>query len=171
EAVDDLGRRQGKIIQQVAEPNPSVKRLGIAGHRQVVQNGARRLVCMAGVGIVDGDVQLEVIGVDSQLVELIGGNQQVQRQLLVSQVIANQFRQEVLCQMPQCQLLGALDEMAGWQRFDVFQLMLCQQLLVQHNMVLFGLAFAEFLQVSAYQGVQAQVLPLWQNTEQPGTVN
>ena len=50
---------------------------------------------MAGVGVVDRDMQREVVGVNAQFVQLIGRDQQVQRQLFVAQIEANEFRQEI----------------------------------------------------------------------------
>src|SRR2546427_2715330 len=51
---------------------------------------------MAGVGVVHGDMQREVVGIYSQLIEFVGGDEQVQRQLLIAQVESHDLGQELL---------------------------------------------------------------------------
>lgn len=59
-------------------------------------------------GIVDSDMQAEIPGLDTQLLQLVSGLQQMQRQLLIPEVIAEQFRQKGLTAFGQAQLQGAL---------------------------------------------------------------
>ena len=63
---------------------------------------------MAGVAVVHRDVQGEVVRIEPELVEFVGGDQQVQRQLLVAEVEADHLRQEFLAVPAQRQLDQAL---------------------------------------------------------------
>jgi hypothetical protein len=65
-------------------------------------------VRVAGAGVVDGHVQGEIIRIDAQLAEFIGTDQQMQGQLFVPQVIADDFGQALIAALTQRQLHGAL---------------------------------------------------------------
>src|SRR5690606_9379001 len=77
---------------------------------EVIQYRSGCPSCMACGGVVDGDMQAEVMGIDTQLGELVGADQQVQGKLLVAEIEADDFRQEFAGKLPQRQLQRALKE-------------------------------------------------------------
>ncbi|KWV86095.1 hypothetical protein PFLmoz3_04294 [Pseudomonas fluorescens] len=116
-------------------------------------------------------MQGEVIRVDTQLTEFIGGDQQVQRQLLVTQVEANDLRQELVGAHAKRQLQRALQVMVILQAGFAVGIVLAEQLAVDHHMVLRGFTVAQFFQVSGEQAVEALVLPIAQQAIEPGAVD
>ena len=54
---------------------------------------------MAGGGVVHRHVQGEIIRVDANFIELVRGNEQVQRQLFVTEVVADRLRQEAFARV------------------------------------------------------------------------
>ncbi len=91
EAVDYLRSAQADLVQAVAVPHPLEEGRALAKLRQVVVERAQGLARMPAGGVVDGHVQLEVVGVEAQLAQLLSGDQQVQRRLLVAEVVADHF--------------------------------------------------------------------------------
>lgn len=107
EAGDKRGGRFTELVQPITLTNPLVVGPGVA-FRQQLQQCLNRFVRVAGCSIVDGDVQLEVVAVDAQFCQFIGGDQQVQRRLLIAQVVANSLGLEGIAVRAQGQLNGTL---------------------------------------------------------------
>src|SRR5690606_8911241 len=127
--------------------------------------------CMACGGVVDGDMQAEVMGIDTQLGELVGADQQVQGKLLVAEIEADDFRQEFAGKLPQRQLQRALEETVVRQGFQVLDVLAGDEVAIDEDMVLIRLAIAQLLQIGAHQVMHARVVPLLQHAVQPGTVD
>lgn len=70
EAVDYLRSAQADLVQAVAVPHPFEEGRAPAKLRQVVVERAQGLARMPAGGVVDGHVQLEVVGVEAQLAQL-----------------------------------------------------------------------------------------------------
>ncbi|MNT64303.1 hypothetical protein D3C72_2021940 [compost metagenome] len=58
--------------------------------------------------VVDGHVKLEIMAIDAQFRQFVGGDQQMQRWLFIAQVVADQLGKKIIAVAPQCQLQGAL---------------------------------------------------------------
>src|SRR5690606_39777909 len=121
EAFDDVHRGSAQLIQQIAGAYPLQEGIGVAIGGQVVQYRIDCLLRVAGIGVIDGDVQLEIIRVDTQLAELADTDQQVQGQLFITQVVANQLGKKVARLVGEGQLQSALDVMVGGQIVGVIQ--------------------------------------------------
>ncbi|MNP11993.1 hypothetical protein D3C76_1042070 [compost metagenome] len=116
--VEARDQRRGigaQVIEAIALPDAAVERLGFLPRHQQAQAFQGASGVAAG-GVVDGDMQLEVVGIDAEFGELVGGNQQVQRGLLVAQVVANHLGQEVFAVLPERQLQRTLQVACGVQR-------------------------------------------------------
>src|SRR5690606_15392701 len=122
EAFDDVHRGGAQLIQQIASAYPLQEGIGVAIGGQVVQYRVDCLLRVACIGVIDGDVELEIIRVDTQLAELANADQQVQGQLLVTQVVADQLGKKVARLMGEGQLQSALDVMVGGQIVGIVQI-------------------------------------------------
>ncbi len=115
---------------------------------------------MATAGVVDGHMQTEVIGVDAQFLELVGADEQVQRQLLITQVIPEDLRQVRLGALTQCELDGALVKVLVLPCEIAVAALLGQQTLVYRDMILHWFTIAELFQISGQKPVVAVVPPV-----------
>ena len=122
-------------------------------------------------GVVDRDMQLEILAVDAQFGEFIGGNEQMQRWLFVAEVVTDQLREEVLTVATQCQLQCPLQIALVFkvQRFQATQA--AHQPLIDRHMVAAHITAAQFFQVGPDQPVVAWVCPMPQGTVQPRTIH
>src|SRR5690606_40560039 len=85
-----------ELVELAAIEHATVKRRPGSELRQQGQQAVYRSLRMPGRRIVDGDVQREVIRIDVELVELIGRDQQMERQLLIAQIEADDLGQEII---------------------------------------------------------------------------
>src|SRR5690606_29560864 len=138
---------------------------------EVIQYRSGCPSCMACGGVVDGDMQAEVMGIDTQLGELVGADQQVQGKLLVAEIEADDFRQEFAGKLPQSQLQRALEETVVRQGFQVLDVLAGDEVAIDEDMVLIRLAIAQLLQIGAHQVMHARVVPLLQHAVQPGAID
>lgn len=83
-----------------------------------MQHGLNRLARMPAVSIINSHMQGEVVGIDIQLMEFEGADQQMQRQLFVAKIVADRLGHELVAMISQCQLQGALKIVfvAEWRR-------------------------------------------------------
>ncbi|MNF67424.1 hypothetical protein D3C84_492380 [compost metagenome] len=116
-------------------------------------------------------MQGEIVRVDPQFTQFIGADQQVQRQLLVAEVVADHLGHEPLAALPQCELNRALAKVFVEQSLSVATVVRSQQLAVDHHVILPGIAVAQLFQISAQKPVITQVLPVLEHTGQPGAVD
>ncbi|MCY1427040.1 hypothetical protein D9M71_428700 [compost metagenome] len=126
---------------------------------------------MATTGVVDGDVEPEVVRIYPQLRQFTRADQQMQGQLLVAQVVADHLGQVVACQPAQGQLLGALDVMVVAQAVEVVAAVAGQQAPVDEHMVQCRYALPEFLQVGTHQALETLIVPVRQQAVEPGPIH
>src|SRR5690606_1858970 len=103
------------------------------GAEYAVQSTAR----VAGARIIDRHMDGKVVRIDAQFIQLVGGNQQVQRQLLIAQIEANYLRQKTGGTIRQRELYGALGVVRVVQTVDLLASMLGKQLSVHNHVVVF----------------------------------
>ena len=171
EVADHRDGAGAQVVEPIAIAHAAIELGAVAHLRPGIQQALHSLLRVAVVGVVDGDVQGEVVRVDAQLGQLVGRDQQVQRQLLVTEVEADDFRQELLGVLGQRQLDGALDEVFVVQLLPVVAALAGQQLAVEHHVVLLRLPFAEFLQVGLDQRGETRIVPALQQAVEPGAVD
>ncbi len=172
--IEALDHRQGagaQFVEAIAITDATIE-LGTVAHlRPGGLQALNGLPGMAVVGVVDRDVQGEVIGIDAQLGQLVGGDQQVQRQLFVAEVETDHLRQELLGALGQGQLDRTLHEVLVVQVLPVVAALAGEQLAVEHHMVLFRQALAEFFQIGLNQCLEARLVPALQQAVEPGAVD
>ena len=171
ETTDHRQRAGAQLVESVAVGDAAVELGAVAHLRPGVQQTLHGLLRMAVVGVVDGDVQGEVVGIDAQLGQLVGGDQQVQRQLLVTQVEADHLGQELLGAFGQGQLDRALNEMLVIQALPVVTALAGQQLAVEHHMILVRQAFAQLFEIGLDQRLEARLVPALQQAVEPGAID
>ncbi|MNN42176.1 hypothetical protein D3C81_1563370 [compost metagenome] len=76
EAADQRGRVDAQIIEAVAMPDPTVEHLVVLRRAQLLHR-LDGLAGMAAGSIVNRDMKLEIMTVDAELGQLVGGDQQV----------------------------------------------------------------------------------------------
>ena len=162
---------KAQLVEPVAQAQAAQEAAAVGHHRQVVVHRLHRAPGVPAAGVVDGHVQLEIVRIDAQLAQLMGADQQVQRQLLVAKVVADQLRQVTLTQMAQRQLQGALDVMRVAQPAQLQAVVGGQQLAIQQHMVLPRLAVAQFFQIGLHQRLQMRLPPVRQHAVEPGAVD
>ena len=126
---------------------------------------------MAGVGVVDRDMQGEVGRIDAELVQLVSGDRQVQRQLFVAEVEADHLGQPLVGMGCQSELQGALQVLRIGLVLPALEPMGGEQLAVQQHMVALGPPIAELFHIDAHQIGEARVLPVAQDAVQPAAVD
>ena len=171
EAGDHRKGAGAQIVQAITVDDPSIEFLAVADLRPGGQQALNGLFRMAVVGIVDRDVQGEVVGVDAQLGQLVSTDQQVQRQLFVTQIEADHLGQELLGMLGQRQLYRALDEVFVIEVLPIVAALAGEQLAVEHDMIFFRLTFAKLFQVGLDQRGKARVIPALQQAIEPGAVD
>src|SRR5690606_17916175 len=117
------------------------------------------------------DVQGEVIGIDAQFTEFEGGDQQVQRQLFVPEVVADDFGKERRGVAGQCQLDGSADVILVSGLRQHLAAVGREQLLVKENVVLFGQTVAQLFEVGAHQPMHAGIAPAREDAVKPGPID
>ncbi len=115
---------------------------------------------MAAGGIVDGHVQLKILPVDAQLGQLVRGDQQMQRWLLITEVVANHLWQVSVAMLPQGKLQGPLQISRVIQGHGLYATQATKQTLIDQHMVAAWVAVAELFQVSANQPVVTWIAPV-----------
>ena len=95
----------------------------------------------------------------------------MQWQLLVTEIEADDFRQELLGVLGQRQLDGTLDEVFVVQLLPVVATLTRQQLAVEHHVVLLQQPVAELLRVGLDQRGETRIVPPLQQAVEPGTVH
>lgn len=163
EAVDHGRRAHTQLIEHVAAQHALVERLGVADTRQIGQYTLNGLGGVTAGTVIDGHVQLEVVGVDVQLVQLEGTDQQVQRQLFIAEVVADHFGQELVGQQAQRQLDGALAIQLIIQFEGIITALASQQTLVEQHVILRRDPVAKLFQVGTHQRIHTIVAPVGQN--------
>ena len=103
-ALYDLGRSDAQIAQLGANAHAAPVLAAVIDAGCGVKGSRARALGVPRVGVVHRDMQREIVGVYAQLIELIGGDQQVQRELLIAQVKTNDLWQIILRVPGQCQL-------------------------------------------------------------------
>ncbi len=171
EVADHRDGAGAQVVEAIAIAHAAIELGAVAHLRPGIQQPLHGFLRVAVVGVVDGDVQGEVVGVDAQFGQLIGGDQQVQWQLLVTEVEADDFRQELLGVLGQRQLDGTLDEMFVVQLLPVVATLTRQQLAVEHHVILLRQPVAELLQVGLDQRGETRIVPPLQQAVEPGTVH
>lgn len=126
---------------------------------------------VAGTGVVDGDVKGEIVGIDVQFAQLIGADQQMQGQLFIAQVVADDLWQVFVTGITQGQLHGALQIKVIVDVRGIRQVVFGKQLAIEHHMVLRGLTVPQFFQVGAQQPFETVVVPVLDHAIQPGAVD
>nr|GEU28221.1 hypothetical protein [Tanacetum cinerariifolium] len=168
----DHGRgARAKVVEAIAVEHAAVECIGIGRARHQLLHALQRLVGVAGAGVVHRDVQREVIRVDAQFIEFVGRDQQVQRQLLVTEVVAHDFRQVVFRIGRQRQLDRTLHEFVLAERRPLVAFQAGQQFFVQHHVVFLGDAVAQLFEVGLDQRTEVRVFPAVEQAKQPGAVH
>lgn len=167
----DAGVPQQALRQADAVPHPFEEGRAPAKLRQVVVERAQGLARMPAGGVVDGHVQLEVVGVEAQLAQLLSGDQQVQRRLLVAEVVADHFGQVVRGEVAEGELLGALQVVEVAEAFDFLAADAGQQAPVEQDVVACRDAVAEFFEEGLQQRPQAFLAMMRQQPIEPGAVD
>ncbi len=126
---------------------------------------------MAGAGVIDGHMQGEIVRIDAQLAELIGTDQQVQRQLFVTEVVTDHLRQTSFTAGTECQLQCTLQVALIGDGAGILQTVFSEQFAIDHHMVLRRIAVAEFFQIGTQQAVKTRVAPLRQQAVQPRAIH
>ncbi|MNI41044.1 hypothetical protein D3C73_952830 [compost metagenome] len=94
----------------------------------------------------------------------------MQRQLFVTQVVTDHFREKLLGTFAQCQLDRALQVVLIRDRRTV-QTMFGQQLAIDQYMILRWVAVTQLFQVGADQTIETRIAPMLKQTVQPGAVH
>ncbi|MNF98774.1 hypothetical protein D3C84_816460 [compost metagenome] len=170
EAGDQCWRIHTQVIEAIAQPHPLVERCSTVFRKELAQ-ACDSATCMATGGIIDGDVELEVMAIDAQFRQFMGSDQQVQRWLFVAEVVADHLSQECFAVLPQCQLQRALLIAGAVQRHAFKAAQTTEQALVDQDMIAAWVAVTQFLEKGADQAVVAWVAPVPQSALQPGTID
>ncbi|MNZ31234.1 hypothetical protein D3C78_485280 [compost metagenome] len=172
EARDRLQAVRPQLVQPVAGGKPAqvfVTRPALGG---TIEDGRLDgLVGVPGADIVDGHMHAEIPGIDPQFLQLVGADQQMERQLFVAQVVADQLRQEALDPVAQAELQRALQIIAVIVGMAIQAFVPVEEAAIEAHVVERGVALPELLQVGTHQRLQAEVLPIAQRPVQPGTVD
>jgi hypothetical protein len=94
---------------------------------------------MTGAGVIDGHMQGEIVRIDAQLAELIGTDQQVQRQLFVAEVVADHLRQTSFTAGTECQLQCTLQVTLIGDGAGILQTVFSEQFAIDHPWFCAGL--------------------------------
>jgi hypothetical protein len=171
EALDRIDRADAEQVELVAGDHAAVERARVTEPGQHRLQAFDRFPGVAGRGVVDGDVQAKVGRVDAELVELVAGDEQVQRQLLVAQIEADQLGAELGRVLTERELDRALREERIGQLLPALAAMLLEQLAIDDDVVQLGAAVAELLEIGPDQRRQARIAPVPQQPVQPGAVD
>ncbi|RMS98534.1 hypothetical protein ALP57_200194 [Pseudomonas coronafaciens pv. oryzae] len=171
ERLNDLAGAHAQLVQAITIGDTSIKLVALLTYRHQLEDALRRFAGMPGTGVIDGDVQSEVIRIDPQLVQLERGNQQMQRQLFIAQIVANDFRKVLITQLAQRKLDGRLQVRFIRQRGASVAIEIGQQFAIQRHVVLRLLTIPQLFQVRANQAVKPVVRPVWQQPVQPGPIH
>ena len=171
EPFDDCAAALPEIIEPITQRYPTHKVGAISLKWQQIQNGLHGFLRMAGAGVVDGHVEGEVVRINAQLAELVTADQQMQRQLFVAKVIADHLRQEIIAAGTERELQRALQIAPVFQGTGMIEVVLGQQLAVDHHMVLRRITIAQFFQVGAQQAAKAWIAPMLQQAIQPRAIH
>ncbi|MNI41045.1 hypothetical protein D3C73_952840 [compost metagenome] len=74
ERFDNRPAPQPQVIEPVPQCHPPQERLAIRLDRQQIQHRLHGFLRMPGAGVIDGDVQGEVVRIDAQLAQFIGAD-------------------------------------------------------------------------------------------------
>ncbi|MNP01141.1 hypothetical protein D3C76_929450 [compost metagenome] len=171
ETCNHRRRARPQVIESIAGGDPPIEFFAPLLHRHQVEQRFDRLAPVTAADVVDGHVQGEVVRVDPQLPQFIGADQQVQRQLLIAEVVADHLGHEHLAALPQCELNRTLAKVFVEQPLPVATVVRSQQLAVDHHVILPVIAVAQLFQISAQQPVIPQVLPVLKHTGQPSAID
>lgn len=149
-ANDRLGI-DAKIVQPIPTSDAAPVILTARVTRRIERNRVDGFAGMAAVCIVHSDMQGEVIGIDAEFVQLIGSDQEVERQLLVSQIEADDLGQHGLGRPAQCELNRPLLHMVVTQMLPLAEPVGGQQRSVEQDVIFRCVAIPEFLQIGLNQ--------------------
>lgn len=163
----DFQRALAHGIEPVAITDTPMEGFLVSEMRQGIEDRLRRPRRVARGGVVDRDMQREVVGVDAQLVQLIRADEQMERELFIAQIEAYDLRYELFGVLRQRELDGALDEVGGIKCFPLPALVRGKQRLVKQDVVPAWVSVSELLQVNAYELRIAGITPLRHHAIKP----
>ena len=171
EAVDQCIGAGSNIAQLAAAKHTAPEITCVAEPRQGVHHRLAGTTCVAGVAVVHRHMEREVVRIQAKLIQLVGRDQQVQRQLFVAQVESNDFRQELLGVPTQCELNQALDVEAVVQIVYCIQAVARQEISVQNDMILVRHPLAQLFDIGADQVGEFGVAPVSDQPIQPRAID
>ncbi|MNN18064.1 hypothetical protein D3C81_1312690 [compost metagenome] len=159
EAFNDCAAALPQIVEPIAQRYPAQKLSAIGLKRQQVKRRLHGFLRMAGAGVVDGHMEGEIVRIDPQFTEFVTADQQVQGQLFIAEVVADHLGQIVSTTDTEGQLYRALQVAFIVDGAAVLQIVLGEQFLVNHHVVLRRIAFAQLFQKGSQQPLETRVLP------------